>query len=306
MNMKKTILGLFAALALVAFSACGEDDLDSESVIIDSVNEPNDFDLWLEENFRSAYNIRFLYKYEDIESDMTYNLVPAELSQSKILAKMVKYLWLEPYTEVGGLDFMRTYSPRVFLVVGSVGWNANNTYTLGTAEGGLKITLYAGNWIYNWFQLIPDEEDARGYTVEFDIDNINFYYLHTIHHEFGHILHQTKNYPTDFKLVTSGDYSATWEDLDDSDALELGFISAYATNQPDDDFVETLSFYVTLSDEEWAARMAAAGTDGATKIERKLQYVKEYMKDSWDIDLEQLRQVLARRYAEIYDIDWFD
>lgn len=303
--MKKLMISLCAALFMfVVFQSCSEDDLNPNSVIVDSVNESNEFDEWLEENYRIPYNIQFKYKYEDIESDLTYDLVPAEMSQSVILAKMVKYLWLEPYAEVGGEDFMRTYAPRMFLVIGTVGWNNNNTYTLGTAEGGLKITLYAGNWLSNWFQLEEDPSSPTGYAVEIDRDAINYYYLHTIHHEFGHILHQTIDYPTDFNLVTAGSYTATWEDLTDAEAWRMGFISPYASNNTDDDFVETLSYYLTYSDDDWQYILNAAGTDGADKITRKLEYVREYMLDSWNIDIDELKNVLARRYDEIEYFDW--
>lgn len=302
--MKKLITYILALFAVVAIQSCGEDDLSSTSVIVDSVNETNEFDEWLEENYRIPYNIQFMYKYEDVESDLSYDLVPAEMSQSILLAKMVKFLWLEPYAEVGGEDFLRSYAPRQFMVIGTVGWNTNGTFTMGTAEGGLKITLYAGNWLSNWFQIEEDATSPTGYRVEMDEDNINYYYLHTIHHEFGHILHQTVDYSTEFNLVSSGDYSATWNNLSDSEAWALGFISAYASNGYDDDFVETLSYYITYSDEDWQYILNAAGTDGASKITQKLELVKEYMLDTWDIDIDELKDVIARRYDDIDYYDW--
>ncbi|MCD7899101.1 MAG: putative zinc-binding metallopeptidase [Bacteroides sp.] len=300
--MKRKILYIILSVMLVGFtfSACSEDSLSSTSVVIDSTNEQNEFDRWLDTYFRADYNIQFKYKYEDIESDLTYDLVPADIVESKKLAKMVKYLWLEPYVEVGGLTFLRTYAPRIFHVIGTVGWNANNTYTLGTAEGGLKITLYAGNWLADWLEI--DEEENK--VVYLDKDNINYYYLHTLHHEFGHILHQTKDYPTEFKEISAGNYKATWDDLDDEDALELGFISAYATSEANEDFVETLAFYVTLSDEEWNARMAVAGADAEAIIMRKVDIVKKYMLETWKIDLDVLKRILERRFEEVYEIDW--
>lgn len=303
--MKKIATYILSAIWVgFMLCACSEDELDSKSVIISPTNEQNEFDKWVDEHFRAAYNIQFKYKYEDIESDLTYNLVPAEFSHSVILAKLVKYLWLEPYTEVGGLNFMRTYTPRIFHVIGTVGWNSNGTYTLGTAEGGLKITLYAGNWLSNWFEIVYDTVDPTKYTVNLDKDMINFYYLHTLHHEFAHILHQTKDYPAEFKRISSGKYVATWQDLDDDQAAQLGFISAYASSEANEDFVETLSFYLTLSDSEWQAKLTDAGAIGAAAITLKLKYVKEYMKDAWKIDMDVLKEVFTRRYDEIYDVDW--
>lgn len=305
--MKKIATCILSAIWIgLMFCACSEDDLNSKSVIITQTNEQNEFDQWLNEHFRAAYNIQFKYKYEDIESSLSYNLVPAEFSHSIILAKLVKYLWLEPYTEVGGITFMRTYTPRIFHVIGTVGWNSNGTYTLGTAEGGLKITLYAGNWLSRWFEIEYDATDPTIYTVNLDKDNINFYYLHTLHHEFAHILHQTKEYPVEFKRVSAGSYVAMWQDYTDDEAAELGFVSAYASSEANEDFVETLSFYLTLSDAEWQAKLDKAGATGAAAITLKLKYVKDYMKDTWGIDMDILKNVLARRYDEVYDIDWIN
>ncbi len=65
---KYTLLAAFSLLAV----ACSEDDLSDQSVITNSVNEPTEFDAWLEQNYRAPFNIRFLYRYEDIETDMLY------------------------------------------------------------------------------------------------------------------------------------------------------------------------------------------------------------------------------------------
>lgn len=307
-KMKKIVLyvALITAFGFL-ISSCSEDNLDSASVIVDSTNEENAFDLWLEENYRQPYNIGFKYKYEDVESDLSYDLVPAEMSHSKIMARLVKFLWLDAYSEAVSLSFMRTYAPRVVHVIGSAAWNVNGTYTLGTAEGGLKITLYLGNWLNNWFAInYHDPSDpSKGYTVSIDMDNLNFYYLHTIHHEFAHILHQTKNYPTEFNTISSGNYSPSgWNNRTDTQAAGLGFISAYAGSQPQEDFVELIAFYITLSDAQWQARLTPGGTEGAAIIEKKMSIVKSYMSGTWGINLDELKQILTRRYDELYFIDW--
>ena len=71
---------------------------------------------------------------------------------------------------------------------------------LGTAEGGMKITLYNVN------DINPDK---------IDINLLNEYYFQTMHHEFAHILHQTKNYDPAFDRITENAISAAtgiwWE-----------------------------------------------------------------------------------------------
>ncbi len=306
---------LSAACALFTVACGNDDDLSGTSVVKDPVNEPTEFDNWLEENYRAPYNIRFLYRYEDIESDMDYDVVPAREIYSRIIAKMVRYLWLDPYTELTNIHFMRQYSPRVIQIIGSGEYNADNTVQLGKAEGGLKITLDVGNWLetnplddgqpmieidYN-----NGVDETDGYTVHLlNKDDVNFYYLHTFHHEFAHILNQHKAYTTDFNTISKGDYSAQWNSLTDEQAAEKGFISAYASSAPREDFVEVFAYYVTLSDEDWEARLAPGGKTGADRINRKLTIVKDYMMKEWGVDVEQLKEVLDRRYSEIDILDW--
>lgn len=307
--MKKLIY-IALVFAGFAFAACNDDELSATSVIKPSVNTPTEFDIWLEENYRAPYNIRFMYRYEDIETDMNYDLVPAKEIYSRILAKAVRYLWIDPYTEVTDAHFMREYAPRVLMVIGSGAYNQNNTLQLGTAEGGQKITLYVGNWLENYVDIeyAVDEEGNEipdDYKVRIsDVDNFNYFYLHTIHHEFAHILNQKKDYPTDFNTISQGDYAAQWNTLTDAEASARGFVSPYASSAPGEDFVEVYAFYLSWTDEQWNAKLREAGTVGAARIERKLSIVKSYMSETWNIDVDQMRAALARRYGDIENLDW--
>lgn len=306
--MKKILLYSIAlTFGMFATTSCSDGPLDPTSVITDSVNIETEFDKWLEENYRAPYNITFYYRYEDIETDMTYDLVPAKEIYSRILAKMIRFLWIDPYTEVTDIHFMRENSPRIMQVIGCGAYNSNNTLQLGTAEGGQKITLYVGNWLEDFLKINytnrSNEED--GYTVTItDVDMINYYYLHTIHHEFAHILNQKIEYSTDFNTISQNDYVAQWNTLNESEAAEMGFVSPYASSASGEDFVEVFSYYLTWSEAEWQAKLQQAGTSGADRIERKLAIVKSYMADNWNIDMDELREVLARRYEEIDMLDW--
>lgn len=305
--MKKLFLYIALAAAGTAFTACDEEKLSDTSVIKASVNEPTEFDKWLESNYRAPYNIRFLYRYEDIETDMTYDLVPAREIYCRILAKAVRYLWIDPYTEVTDVHFMREFSPRVMMVIGSGAYNTNNTLQLGTAEGGLKITLYVANWLEDFVTInyVNGVDESEGYTVKIDdVDQFNHYYLHTIHHEFAHILNQKKNYPTDFNTISQGDYAAQWNTLTEQEAAVRGFVSPYASSAPGEDFVEVYSYYLSWTDAQWNAKLSQAGSAGAERIQRKLAIVKKYMFETWNIDVDEMRTVLARRYTDIENLDW--
>lgn len=289
--MKKNIISvMFAAMVLTAVS-CQEKPLDSNSQIIDSKVEMNDFDKWLIENYTTPYNIDFKYRMEMNESDMNYWLVPAEYEKSIMMAKLMKHLCLEPYDEItGSKEFIKSYYPKMIHLIGSAAYKNNNTFVLGTAEGGLKITMYMVN------DLTPD----------ISIDDLNYYYFKTMHHEFAHILHQTKPYSTDFNAVSGPDYvtdawSSNWKT--EAEALQNGFISDYASKEANEDFVELISIYVTSTAEEWNAMLETAGETGLPKILAKFEIAYNYMKTSWNIDLDELREIIQRRQGEIATLE---
>ncbi|MDR2293457.1 MAG: putative zinc-binding metallopeptidase [Prevotellaceae bacterium] len=279
-------------IATVAWS-CSEEKLNSESIFKDP--DPalqTEFDKWLLENYTYPYNISFKYKMEDIETNMTYDVVPATTKNSIAIAKIVKHLWLEVYDDVAGVDFTKTYIPRVIHLVGSGAYNTNNTFLLGTAEGGLKVTLFRIN--------------------DIDINNINAdllseWYLQTMHHEFAHILHQTKNYPVEFKSISNNNYigddwSANSETL--AIANQLGFVSRYARSEANEDFVEMIAIYVTKGQAKWNAILAQAGTSGAAIINQKLEIIKAYLRNSWNIELDELRRVFDFRALTLNLLDF--
>ena len=142
--MKRTIFALSALVFALSNTACSEDGLDDKSVITGIGYEiETPFDEWLLENFIEPYNIRVMYRYEDMESDMTYNLVPARYERSIEMAQLVSYLCLQAYDEItGSRDFIRANFPKDLFFVGSPAYNNNGSIVLGTAEGGTKITLF--------------------------------------------------------------------------------------------------------------------------------------------------------------------
>ena len=137
--MKNIKLFLVLATALFAWS-CSEDDLDSKSIFEnETVAEQNEFDKWLVQNYVIPYNIDFKYRYDDKESDMTYNLIPADYDKSIALAKLIQHVWLDSYNEVAGENFMKENCLRVMQLIGSKAYNEDESVTLGVAEGGLSL-----------------------------------------------------------------------------------------------------------------------------------------------------------------------
>ncbi|MND85187.1 hypothetical protein D3C80_771030 [compost metagenome] len=127
-----------------------------------------------------------------------------------------------------------------------------------------------------------------------------------MHHEFGHILHQTKGYPASFEQITGARYvSDSWSDIyeNDADAAALGFVSPYASKEPNEDFVETYSYYITLSPTQWNQRISSGGAEGKALIEAKLDIVRTYFQNVWNIDLDELRDEILARQADLPNFD---
>ena len=290
--MKLKNIKLLLTLCLPLFlGACNEDDLYTKSIFDGKEPVYNEFDHWLKANYTDTYNLDFKYRFEDKESDNKYNLAPADFTKSKAMAKMTKHLWMESYDEIVGPEFMKTYCPRVIQLIGSPAYNNQGSIVLGTAEGGLKVTLYNVNNIN---------------LEHIDVKELTHWYFHTMHHEFAHILHQTKEFSTDYALITKSNYQSTsWVNLSDKEALDLGYITPYASMEVREDFVEMYSTYVTISKEEWDATIAKASEEGQGYLMQKLDVVKDYMKTTWNIDMDELRKVVLRRSAEVqkWDVD---
>lgn len=289
--MKKNIYAiLLAFVASFALMSCSDDDPSSESIFPTTSPKRDAFDKWLLENYTFPYNVEMKYKMEDIESDMKYHLVPADSAKTAKLSIIMKYLWFDAYNEVIGPDFIKENMPRTIHFIGSPAYNSEGTMVLGTAEGGLKITLYMVNSL--------DDETLKDY------DTMNKYYFHTLHHEFTHILNQKIPYDQSFKLITESGYvSGDWYTISDKTAHQAGFVTPYAMVEPLEDFAEMLSGYVTMSQSEWNAILADAGTTGAASISAKLDIVRNYMQESWNVDIDQLRAAVLRRASTLSVVD---
>lgn len=276
--------GLLCCTLTTALTGCQDDDLSSQSVMTDDGLQYHDpFDDWLYMNYTVPYNIRLKYHMEDIESEYEYTLAPADYDKAVKVAHIFKYTWLEAYDEICGVDFTRRYVPKVMHLVGSAAYARNGTIMMGQAEGGMKITLYAVNQL----QLNHTFLDL---------------YFHTIHHEFAHILHQTKDYPPDFEKISEGRYvSGDWYLETDQHALQTGFVSAYAMSEPREDIAELTAEYITHDADYWQKLMSNAGQQGAAIISMKLDILRAYMLSAWNIDIDELRDIIQRRVDDVIE-----
>ena len=284
-------MSLALLLPLVgALSSCSKDTPSGATIFPTTPVARNTFERWLLKNYTNPYNIDFQYKLKDGETDLTYNLVPADSAKTAKLAMITKFLWFDAYNEVVGPDFLKESAPRIIVAVGSSAYTRQRTEVVGSAEGGYKVTL-------NKINALTDE-------LLHDYSAMTEYYFHTMHHEFTHILNQRKPYNPAFDLVTQSGYvSGNWLNVSTRDAHRAGFVSPYAMMNGAEDFAEMLSFYVTYTPQAWQAILDEAGTRGANLINQKLTLIKDYTQSSWGLDLDQLRDVVIRRGGQVATLD---
>ncbi|MEI8085408.1 MAG: putative zinc-binding metallopeptidase [Paludibacter sp.] len=316
--MKIYLFRCFVAFIItITITACSNDELfgptifEKTNAVLDSTSYTYNFDSYLTDNYLKTYNLQFRYKMQDMGTDMSFNLVPATLDNSKKIAVLVKYLWFDVYAKVVGPDFLKLYGPRIIHLIGSPAYNpANGTMLLGLAEGGLKVSLFRIN------SMDPT-----------NIEMMNEFYFKTMHHEFAHILHQTKSYPKDFNLISFKNYEPfSWQDRDEKLAASLGFASSYGGSQTREDFVEIIANYIVKTDAQWNQLMLDAskgwkveitddakgnkittiveipdadGVDGHEVILRKLSICRTWLADAWNVDLDALRAEVQKRQSNI-------
>lgn len=305
--MRKIYHLLIACTVTLAILSCSKDEEPKQpSIFANDAKELSEFDQWLKANYQDPYNIRVIYRYQDYETDQTYNVVPAKMENVKALAIMMKHIWIDAYAETVSEEFVKSYSPRIFQFIGSAEYRSDGAMVLGTAEGGLKITMFRLNAMdvdHIFIDSISPFPNAAADPID-----MNFWFFHTMHHEFLHILQQTKSYPTDFNLISAGKYHASdWINVKDEEAPLEGFVTGYASGEAREDMAEIYATYVTHTPEAWE-KVLKAGENGSDKsgreaIEKKLDIIKEYMRSSWGYEIDSLRAVVLRRSQEVLKMD---
>ncbi|MDR2131154.1 MAG: putative zinc-binding metallopeptidase [Odoribacteraceae bacterium] len=279
-NKRYIIITLLALLALG--SSCGREKF--EKSIYDIV-EPRLDELaqWVRDSFVTPYNIEVLYRWEDMETDMSHNLVPPTQSRVKRFLQMVKISFIDTYVRLVGKNVVNPIFPKQLLLLGTGAFSSDGTISLGTADAGKKIILYNVDEYYS-------HSKSRDTIRKF---------VHTMHHEFMHILNQQKAYQLAFKKITPASYTISWFNESETSALTAGFVTPYAMAEPDEDIAETFSNYVDHSQTEWDNLLSRAPASGRALIQKKVEMVRTYMEEAWHIDMDALRDLIQQSIQEV-------
>lgn len=284
MRKNNLILPLFVLLATL-YGCKKEENINFE---FDNSQEfvPTELDDWLNKTFLNPYNIEVVYRYDRYKGNIERNITPVR--EDKVRGQMLVVLdgFLKPYDDVAGTTFIKTFTPKEWVLFGSTSYNNDGSMILGTASGARNVTLYEVNALDNM-----DAEQVRRR-------------LRTIHHEFTHILQQNKTMPLDFEGISEGDYFDDWTNttlnpqaLSDS----LGFVSRYARSQYFEDFAETAA-HLLVQGQLWYDRHAIRyNATTYNRLKRKETSVVNYFRDSHNIDFRKLQRELQYVMYEDYN-----
>ncbi len=290
--MKTIRIAAVVMLMLGALASCRKEealgDVSNIAGLGGDVWTPTSIDKWIFDSLTVPYNIAVKYKWDQFEIELNKTVVP--IMEEKVVPVMgaIKKAWIAPYEAEAGSLFVKKYSPKFFILEGSGSYNSNGTTTLGTAEGGRKVVLYQ----LNYFRT----KGMPGY-VPSDSGVIKEIF-HTIHHEFGHILHQTVMYPLEFKKIGVGFYTANWNNVSTTAARQDGFVSNYSISGPDEDFVEMISIMLTegkagfdriVNNVTGTSPNGTAAAEAQSRLRQKETIVVDYFKKVWNIDFYSLQ-----------------
>ncbi|WP_341220958.1 substrate import-associated zinc metallohydrolase lipoprotein [Polaribacter atrinae] len=323
--MKKIYIYV-AVLIFGIISACNPDeDKLTDSNLNTETPSLNTTDEWLRDHITIPYNIDVNYQWDEGRVDLDRYLFPPTLEKVVPIMQVVKKVWIDTYTELGGEDFVKIIAPREMVLVGGTNLNPSGTRTLGFAEGGKNIVLFETDLV--------DVKNKSQVTR----------FIQTIQHEYTHILNQQVRYDEEaFKQITPSGYTAQWFNPANEEerfdiANSLGFITDYARLNEGEDFAEMVETILTNNAEDYQeiidnikAKIISnavstalsnldsdatqaeiyAATQGATitatpqadnavaLIKAKEAIVAEYFKKSFNIDLYELQKLATDNILE--------
>lgn len=243
-------------------------------------------DQYILDSFIRPFNVEVKYKFDALDNGSTNigaTLVPPREEIIVPLLRAIHKVWIAPYLQVKDSGFLRTYIPKQIVLVGSKNYKSDGTVVLGVAEGGKRILLF----------------DVNNYSVKKNKGGFR-QMVHTIQHEFAHILHQTVLFDPAYRSISlPADYTSRWYDVRSPENYRKGFVTPYSMYNPEEDFVEVLSTVLVDSKKGLDSIVKAALEEkngakppapGRVLIERKYTMVQEYLSNIWQINMDDLEK----------------
>lgn len=255
----------------------------------DPVELQSELDIYIDDSFTDEYGMAIRYKYVDNYVSPGQRVAPPKLELVRPMLDFIEEFWINPYLEVpGGEVFFKNHVPAEIVFLGGLIFNSNGTVTLGTADAGAQITFTDVNAI--------DPTNPEWRTRQ----------LNTVYHEFAHTVHQRYKLPNAFETIAAEGYTGpgSWFVLTNENALQRGFVSPYSTSSPNEDFAETVAFFLFDPDfdqnfmeleEDCETDDCVSRNEGKLRIKEKLSAISDHYKKVTGVDLMSLRQAIQSR-----------
>ena len=289
LNIAHRMYSCLSTVLLVTLLACSSDETLDVPVFDPQTDPETPLDIYIEENFTEEYGMAIRYRFVDRFVEPFQRVSPPALEVVRPMLDFIEFFWIDPYLEVrNGEEFFRGHVPAEIVFLGGLLYNDDGTVTLGTADAGAQITFTNVN-------AVDVNDDAW---VELQ--------LQTVYHEFAHIVHQKYKLPRGFEAISPEGYTSpgSWFNLSDDEALTRGFVSPYATSSPNEDFAETVAFYlfdsnffdIYIFDEpDCNDPDCAARNEGRELIRQKVNAISDHYEKFTGVVLADLREAIQRR-----------
>ncbi|MBP8793698.1 MAG: hypothetical protein KBH29_11010 [Lutibacter sp.] len=296
---------LVVLLAAFMFVQCESEDANSIYIppVGTDLTHPNDLYLYsnVGKSLFEIYGTAVRWRWNDNFIDPSQRAAPIDADFVIPTTELIEYLWIGPYASVGkpGIDFLNELFPSELQYMGSYIFQEDGTRILGFAEGGARISLLNLN---NYDLKSRDWLTNAGGGV-----------LATVHHEFSHIVHQNYGIPVGFNTISESYLGAGWSNgVTQEDAVKLGMTRNYGTLNEFEDFCEIISHFLVMPKADFeeqfitqqdCSELTTAAeisncqdlNEGRVLIKRKLELVIEFYKNTFDMDLVQVRDTLESR-----------
>jgi len=282
-----------AMIFLIFLTGCYTEESLDIPVSDSNANLTDDLDLFIENNFTNEYGMAIRYRFVDRYVDPTTRVTPPRLTVVEPMLNFINDFWIDPYESIeNGEEFFREHVPAEIILLGGFIYNGDGTVTLGTADAGARITFTNVNAV--------DITDEDWRTLQ----------LQTVYHEFAHTVHQRYKLPTAFETISPTGYTSggSWFNLLEEEALRRGFVSPYATSSPNEDFAETISFFLfdpnfyetyINEDEDCITADCVNANEGRDKLSQKISAITQHYQKVVDIDINELREVIQTKIADL-------
>lgn len=283
------------------FASCSSEDKNTTYDPPTEVDLSHSNDQYLYANSGNSlfetYGTATRWRWNDNFIDASQRAIPVESDLVIPATKIVQYLWIQAYSQSGedAAEFIKQLFPAELVYIGSYIYKDDGTRLLGYAEGGARVTILNLNSLD-----YQDEDWLSGV-------------LRTAHHEFSHIVHQNYGIPVGYNTISETYLGNNWSNnVSLDDAIKLGMVRDYATLNEYEDFADTIAHLLVMDPDEFdetfiTQQDCSAYTDiddivncqelnaGRLLIAQKVEMIVEFYKNTFNIDLLEVRDILQSR-----------